>query len=442
MNKNIKYLIATFGILLSVIYLISHFTYMMREPIMEKTNLMGFYAEPEDTLDVVFIGSSTLRTSVNPIVLWQDYGITSYDIATSSQRPTALIHFLREVQKYQKDALYVIDVNLVRNDYDVWEEQNEGSIRHITDGMKYSFNRLRCINDIVEGDKSSYYFDILKYHSNIEELTNFDAWDFEVRNPWKGFIMLTDTVFSPCKYKYTDEKGSIPAYGENALRELLLYSKQNDINVEFIITESHGIDYKTCQCIKEIVEEYGFDCFVFNDHEDELNMDESMDFYDELHTTVLGSEKCTRLYGKYLVEKYGSFPVKSDKVTEDWNESVEKIRVELENGAAQVQKARYGKISVEIQFDGYTGRFRNRTAANEELEMALYIYERLDDGSEQRIDKIGYTNEAEVTYNFDPKKSYRIVAFIRAADEQETSTYREIAAISYNEEIGTFEIIK
>lgn len=62
MNKNIKYLIATFGILLSVIYLISHFTYMMREPTMEKTNLMGFYAEPEDTLDVVFIGSSTLRT--------------------------------------------------------------------------------------------------------------------------------------------------------------------------------------------------------------------------------------------------------------------------------------------------------------------------------------------------------------------------------------------
>lgn len=442
MNANKKYAIEIILIFAIVIYFTVHFTYMLREPTIEKKNLTGFYAEPKNTLDVVFIGSSTLRSSINPIVLWREYGITSYDIATSSQRPTALVYFLREAQKYQQDALFVIDVNLVRHDYNVWKEQNEGSVRNITDGMKYSLNRIECINDIVEENKSSYYFDILKYHSNIGKQINFDAWDFEVSNPWKGFIMLTDTVFSPCNYEYSDEKGSIPQYGEDALRKLLLYSKENNVKAEFVITESHGIDYKTCHCIKEIVEEYGFNCFIFNDHEDELGMDESLDFYDDLHTNILGSEKCSKLYGNYLIGKYGSFDIKSDKVADAWDESIEEIREEMEEGVKQIQKARYGKISVNMQFDGCIGRFSNNTVSDYELEMALDINECLEDGSEHRIGQIWYTNEDEVTFEFDRNKNYSIIAFVRVVNEQETSTYRKIADISYNEAAGVFEINK
>ena len=307
-----------------VAYFTIHFTYMLREPTIEKTDLMGFYAEPQNTLDVVFIGSSTLRSSINPLVIWENYGITSYDIVTSSQRPSGIIWLLKEALKYQEEAIYVIDVNNIRFDEEIWDKQNEGSIRHITDGLKYSLNRASCINDIVKNSKVSYYFDIIKYHDNYKKGLDFKAWDYECSNPYKGFNMLTDVTVSTPIYHYSDDRGSISEYGETVLRDLLSFCKSNlGINVEFIISEQHAIDYATCQYIKSIIEEYGYTCFIFNEYEDEMGIDSTSDFYDDFHTNILGSEKCSLFFGNYLSKKYFSSPSpKEDDIIDDWNKCV------------------------------------------------------------------------------------------------------------------------
>lgn len=195
MKKNGQFFVGTIIVIIVVLYFTVHITYVLREPTLEKINLMGFYAEEANSLDAVFIGSSTLRSSINPVELYKDFGITSYVIATSSQRPSALLYFLKEAQKLQKDAVYVLDINLVRHDLEVWNEQNEGSLRHITDGMKYSYNRVLCINDIVPQRKIEYLFDIVKYHDNIKTQLNWNDWNFERNNPWKGFNMLTTAMY-------------------------------------------------------------------------------------------------------------------------------------------------------------------------------------------------------------------------------------------------------
>ena len=53
-----------------------------------------FYALPEDAIDVMTVGSSSLLVSVSPLVMWDAQGITSYSRCTSVQAPLilSLIH--------------------------------------------------------------------------------------------------------------------------------------------------------------------------------------------------------------------------------------------------------------------------------------------------------------------------------------------------------------
>lgn len=42
--------------------------------------LDGFYAEKENTIDVMFFGSSHSYMGINPNVIWDNLGITSYNL--------------------------------------------------------------------------------------------------------------------------------------------------------------------------------------------------------------------------------------------------------------------------------------------------------------------------------------------------------------------------
>ena len=61
----------------------------------------GFYAEEKNSLDFVFIGSSQMFTSVVPAVLWEEYGITSYDFGANEQPMYLSYYYIKEALKYQ-----------------------------------------------------------------------------------------------------------------------------------------------------------------------------------------------------------------------------------------------------------------------------------------------------------------------------------------------------
>ena len=39
----------------------------------------GFYEEPKNSLDVIFMGNSDVYRGISPITLWDEYGIASYN---------------------------------------------------------------------------------------------------------------------------------------------------------------------------------------------------------------------------------------------------------------------------------------------------------------------------------------------------------------------------
>ena len=41
----------------------------------------------------------------------------------------------------------------------------------------------------------------MKYHDNIKTQLNWNDWNFERNNPWKGFNMLTTAMYLESTYK-------------------------------------------------------------------------------------------------------------------------------------------------------------------------------------------------------------------------------------------------
>ena len=130
------------------------------------------YAQPKNTIDVVFMGSSHVHYNINTADLWANYGIASYDYSSAEQPLWISYYYLKEICKYQNPKLGVLDLYCpakFKDDYQYY---------YLTDslnGMKFSLNKLQMLYDSCELSNIFDYFpSIVTYHSRYDELSDED----------------------------------------------------------------------------------------------------------------------------------------------------------------------------------------------------------------------------------------------------------------------------
>lgn len=341
-NQLIKGLLFIFIFLL----LLQSVTYIVRTNGNVKDRFVGFYAEGRNTLDAVMIGSSPVYPCFSGPQLWGEYGITSYPLSSNRQRPQAALGLVQEALKTQSPQLLLFEVKQFAADET--GEDNEAYTRGVTDNMKYSWNRIRTINAMVEdaSKRYTYYFDIFKYHSNWKTMllpSQLVCFRYEYPHPQKGFV-LKDGIrpASYVDYSGVTEKLPITQVNEKSLYELLDYLKENKMQALFLLApyELENKEKKmNFNYIEDIVTSYGYDYMDFNEYLEEMDFDFEKDFYDGgVHTNAIGAEKCTRLLGDYMTEHYdfnrerdGDHYVSWNQAYELWNEDMGKARVTIQN---------------------------------------------------------------------------------------------------------------
>jgi len=307
-------------------------TYMLRTSGDVKNRFEGFYAEPDNSLDIVLIGSSPTYSSVSTPMLYGEYGIKAYPLASNVQRPAAGVHLLAESEKSQSPTLYMFEIRMYSS-LEVGLQNNIAYTRGVTDNMKYSVNRIKTINDLItegymgDGDKYTYYFDIFKYHSNwtsLRLLSQLQSFRYEKKDPLKG-TLVSDKVGPADKPIILDdpEPLAIEPLQEEALNNLFLYLKEHNLQALFYLSpyalteeEQQKFAY-----IKDRVLAAGFDYLDMNQYYDEIGIDFSKDYSDYgIHTNAVGEYKCTVFLGEYLKVNYnlGNNPNNEDK---SWDEA-------------------------------------------------------------------------------------------------------------------------
>ncbi len=82
----------------------------------------GFEAEPEGVLDAVILGNSESRTSISPMELFHEYGITSYCAGVNSEDLSETREMLRRVLRTQSPGLIIIECDVLWTSF-TWQEE-------------------------------------------------------------------------------------------------------------------------------------------------------------------------------------------------------------------------------------------------------------------------------------------------------------------------------
>lgn len=343
---NRKQLLSSILFILLVLFLLLHLTYVIRTNGDVKDRFVGFYAEKNDTLDAVLIGSSPVPACIATPKIYGETGITVYPLSSNMQRPVATKYLVEEALKSQKPDLFIFEMRM-------WAAADEdllGNMAHtrgVTDNMKYSINRIRTINAMVDdkNERLSYYFDIFKYHSNWKTMflwsqlrTAFYCYPEDL----KGSIVETDVgpADGPSAVS-VDDKEPIPKEQEEYLLDLLDYLDDNDIEALFVITPYASKDHeqRRFNYMADIIRDRGYNFLDMNQHIEEMGLDFSKDIRDYgTHTNVAGADKATAYLEKYLVENYRdpgkclTTDHRGDKDYSSWDRAYEKWQSEFEKG--------------------------------------------------------------------------------------------------------------
>lgn len=322
--------------------------------------LTGYYEEEKESLEILTFGSSHMQYGFSPMELYEKCGVTSYNLATSSQSLPVTYYILQEALKTQKPKLIILDVaSLYYLDFG-----EETIWRYVLESMplsrnkiefSYEFSKQRSENSFV-----SALFPLLRYHDRWKELNKQDYTDFfRNRNFYsKGYSITTryisgiitvetmnniqkemEQIEESLLYEYHNgiytekiEKSTlydITVLDENVkwLLKILELCRKEDI--ELLLTKIPVVYYPNKYRsawtqnkyfeIKELCNKYDINYYdILYDSDAELNWDvDSMD--GGAHMNLFGAIEVTEYLCDYLIEHY---ELKSE-YNSDWEKDLE-----------------------------------------------------------------------------------------------------------------------
>lgn len=297
---------------------------------MEYQWMAGIYEEPENSLDAVYLGSSNCYAFWNPNLAWEEYGITVYPYACSSQPLIVAEYLIKEARKTQPDAVYIVNINTLGDG-----SVNDTVMHRLLDFMPLSQNKLDLTDylcdlaDLSFSDRLEYYIPLIRYHEKWAELTadNFstEIYDLKGGNTYSWY--LGDVKDVSKEYKTSDESYEISDALEDSINSLLDYCDEEDVKIVFVTVPRAEAKLETVQkfnTVNKLITDRGYPIVDLMDCPDAANIDPATDYYNNTHTNVHGSLKLTHYISEYLVENYGFEDKRQDEAYSSWNESYEK----------------------------------------------------------------------------------------------------------------------
>lgn len=296
-----------------------------------KDRFSGFYAEKNDTLDIIMIGSSPIFPFYSAPKLWGETGIAMYPLSSNVQRPVAMKYLVEEAEKTQSPSLYIFEMRMYTMD-DEGLSDNMAYTRGVTDNMTYSLNRIRTIQAMVPEteDRLSYYVDMFKYHTNWKMLTlksEWMNWRYHKKNELKGMDIKDEVGPIPTPAAAGAEgKLEISETQETYLRDLLKYLDENKYQALFIISPCN-MSFENQQMFNYmdgIITDAGYPFINMNNFYDEIGIVFEEDYADYgSHTNAVGAEKCTDFLEEYLMNNYEFEDKRGNDAYKSWDEAYE-----------------------------------------------------------------------------------------------------------------------
>lgn len=323
-------------------------SYIVRTNGEVKDRFSGFYAEKNNTLDIVMIGSSPVFPYYAAPKLWGETGIAMYPLASNMQRPAAVKYLVEEAEKSQSPQLYIFEMRMFTV-ADEYLRSNMAYTRGVTDNMTYSLHRIKTVKALVPEEEVEsmlpYYLDIMKYHTNWKMLALPSEWGnmfYHKKSPYKGYTFRDEVGPQPMP-DCGKAEGTIPIPEEQEeyLWDLLNTLRSMDQEALFIVSP-YGESLEEQQMfnyIEEIVASYDYEFLNMNNYYEEIGIVFEEDFADYgSHTNAVGAEKCTDFLENYLLEHYEFTDKRGDAVYVSWDQAYQDWQAEMETARETIRQ--------------------------------------------------------------------------------------------------------
>lgn len=289
--------------------------------------LNDFYQLKEHTVDALFIGSSHVYYSVNTCMLYDNYGIASYLLASPGQPVWISYYFLEEALKTQSPQLVIFDIcTLYQKAADVGASSWPGLI-----SMKPSFTKWNAIQAVNSEEKLldavGAFFSFPYYHTRYDELTKQDYYNTK-RVRYNGYKPDFTRISKEEIKKWEqvdktgfDKTGTITSRTETYLRRLIGLCQDRQIPLLFVNAPyvNHTLEKQQAyNYIAKIAQECGVPYLDAN-YDSRISIDYEKDFFEPSHLNYRGSLK----YTKYLAEAltaYGLSDRRKDENYQHWEQ--------------------------------------------------------------------------------------------------------------------------
>ena len=293
------------------------------------TMVDGYFAEDTNTIDVLYLGSSNAFYDINPLVIYEKYGITGYVLGSGEQPIACSYYYLQEALKHQTPKVVVLDCLSVYAAEGPGEEQN----RKAYDYMPLSVEKIASLRENIGEDESvaSYIFPIIRYHGRI--------WDLKVRDftylfsdrdyPLKGYAFSKQQVENLPELNMDvvlHENIEISEKNKNYLMKIQELCQENDIQLLFIKTPN--IEWGRYEHEKMVAQavELGIPFIDYNPIYKDLGITVDECFLDGAHLNYKGAEKLSQHLGETVVSLMQEMPEYSQGVYKEWDEDLAVFR--------------------------------------------------------------------------------------------------------------------
>lgn len=311
MKKTLSLLRILAAVLLFLVIFFAFQAILRPKFINESTTMVDGYRHlEENSLDILFLGSSQMFSGIDSGRLNDQYGISSYNFGASSQPLITTEYYLEEALKTQSPNTVMLELCMIFNDLG---DDAELTLAWSYSPMRASLNKFRSVYRLTGEYDTAFihtFCPLFIYHSRWADINGFDLMyyfrDFDYSS--RGFFPK-DTVREVELAYLCDEYGeneTIPEDAKSAIISIARLCETNNINLVFFKTPCPAWTQAMSYTVRAFMNENNLEYFDMNEYYEEIGIDEKTDFMDGHHMNRNGAEKTTDFIAYCYIN--GRFP--------------------------------------------------------------------------------------------------------------------------------------
>ena len=304
----------------------------------------SFHNMPEDSVDVIVLGSSHAQYSFVPSFFYEDTGLYSYVLGSAFQPLKVSYQMLREALKTQNPEMVILEVYTACLD----EETVNDTRYTIAEYQMRGEEKYNTINFIEDEDKrKEYYNDFLNNHNNWKNIESIDEL-LSVNSDISGsFGYVENNVYLPVdnywySFKYDEDLDiSLKEDDLNAFNDIYSLCQEKSIELLLYMVPMDNMTQVAQSYLHKVwdwANERGINYIDFLSNDEKMDI-RSVIHHDGFHAHTNGASYITNMLSNYVNDnyKFNSHNV-NDKLEDLYESSVEYLTFDVLYSEASASK--------------------------------------------------------------------------------------------------------